>query len=122
MQTQTYNGWTNYETWNVALWLDNEQGSYNYWQDRASECYDEAKETPSANARLTGREPFSTKERATFALADALKDEIEEGNPLQDAGMYSDLLGAAISEVNWHEIAGHYLDDFADEPETTEDE
>lgn len=24
----TYNGWTNYETWNVALWLDNDQESY----------------------------------------------------------------------------------------------
>jgi hypothetical protein len=24
-----YNGWSNYETWNVALWLDNEQGTYN---------------------------------------------------------------------------------------------
>ena len=24
----TYNGWTNYETWNVALWLDNDEQSY----------------------------------------------------------------------------------------------
>ncbi len=26
---QTYNGWTNYETWNVALWLGNDEGLYN---------------------------------------------------------------------------------------------
>lgn len=25
----SYNGWKNYETWNVALWLDNDQGTYN---------------------------------------------------------------------------------------------
>jgi len=25
---QTYNGWTNYETWNVALWLGNDYGLY----------------------------------------------------------------------------------------------
>lgn len=24
-----YNGWTNYETWNVALWTDNDEGIYN---------------------------------------------------------------------------------------------
>jgi hypothetical protein len=28
MITQTYNGWANYETWNVALWIQNEYGFY----------------------------------------------------------------------------------------------
>ena len=26
----SYNGWTNYETWNVALWMDNDETSYQY--------------------------------------------------------------------------------------------
>lgn len=28
MPEQTYNGWTNYETWNVSLWLQNDEAMY----------------------------------------------------------------------------------------------
>ena len=30
--TKTYNGWTNWETWNVLIWLDNSQNLYNIKQ------------------------------------------------------------------------------------------
>ncbi len=30
---KTYNGWPNYETWNVMLWLDNDHGAYTYYVD-----------------------------------------------------------------------------------------
>ena len=29
IQDTTYNGWSNYETWNVALWIQNDEGLYN---------------------------------------------------------------------------------------------
>ena len=33
MTNSTYNGWKNYETWNVALWMANDEGMYNLVSD-----------------------------------------------------------------------------------------
>jgi hypothetical protein len=96
-----YNGWTNYETWCVNLWLGNDQGSDEYWRETAQEIWNEAETEHS----------FTRDERATLDLADRLKDEIEENNPITEAMLYSDLLSAAISEVNWYEIAEHFIYD-----------
>lgn len=110
---ERYNGWTNYETWNVALWLDNDQGSSEYWNETAQEYYDNAEAERS----------FTRKERAALDLADRLKSEIEEANPLgSEASMFSDLMSAALGEVDWYEIAGHYLDEVEEETEAAEDE
>jgi hypothetical protein len=60
----------------------------------------------------------SLRHKETYEIADTLKDYIEEMNPLSnDASMWSDLLGAALSEVDWFEIAEHYKDDEEEDDE-----
>lgn len=106
--SKKYNGWTNYETWNVALWFDNEEGSSNYWNERAQVCYDDAQADAS----------FTREEEAGFALAKEMQGEVEENTPTV-TGMYADLLNESIYEVNWHEIAEHYIDEVEkEEPES----
>lgn len=85
-----------------SLWLDNEEGSYRHMQELAEETY------KSAEADKT----FTKEERAALTLADAVKEFIEEQNPLADsASMFADLMNAALGEVDWYEIAEHYLTD-----------
>jgi len=32
-QEKEYNGWSNHATWNVALWIQNDEGLYNFVKD-----------------------------------------------------------------------------------------
>jgi hypothetical protein len=35
MKTQeTYNGWPNRQTWNVMLWMDNDEGAYRAYREK----------------------------------------------------------------------------------------
>lgn len=91
-----YNGWTNYETWAVALWLDNDEGSHEYWNENAQDALDTVE---------------GDKEQAAADLAEGIKGWVTEMAPDLGASMFADLLNAAISEVNWYEIAEGYLAD-----------
>lgn len=100
MADTTYNGYTNYETWCVSLWMDNEKGSQDFFFEQAKELYDHA----------TAKPGMSRKTLARLALADWLKEYHTEENRPELPGVYGDLLGAALSAVNWDEIARHYID------------
>ena len=84
----SYNGWPNYETWAVALWLDNDEYTYNSVREWADDA-----DGPSG-------------------LAETLKGFIEEANPLAgSASVFTDLMGSALDSVNWLEIARTILDE-----------
>ena len=112
---EKYNGWHNYETWCVKLWIDNEEGSYRYWQERAEEIRREARDNP----RKSG--VWTAEEEAKFTLEDALSDWVNENKP-EAEGMYSDLLQSAIDAADYQEIAEAMLADLPEEEEEEEDD
>lgn len=100
MSDNRYNGWTNYETWNVNLWIDNDQGSHEFWSERAVElCEDSDWDKDDGSCRL----------------ADELKEHFQENMP-EVSGTYADLLQSALDSVDWREIAEHFCAD-VEQPE-----
>ncbi len=95
----SYRGWSNYETWLVALWIDNEEHIQRLWAERAAEI--RADHDPDD-------EPES---RWIEELAEELKSDFEENVPAVllasygVSGFWTDMLHAALSEVDWYEIA-----------------
>jgi hypothetical protein len=76
--TQTYNGWTNYETWCVHLWLTNDEGTYNYWREEAERHQVEA----PAHANVT-QGVWTIKEAARYTLGEAIKQAHETFHPFR---------------------------------------
>tara|TARA_R100001463_G_scaffold43544_6_gene90837 strand:+ start:1782 stop:2057 length:276 start_codon:yes stop_codon:yes gene_type:complete len=89
MSDSTYNGWTNWETWNFKLWLDNDESTY-----RSVLELTEAKTT-------------------TMKLSKDLElwaEDIMEATGIE-YGFFADVCNSGIRRVNFYEIAEWYLEE-----------
>ena len=103
MTNNKYNGWTNYETWNCKLWLDNDEATYNRVINHIDFLL------VSSDENLTKEENC---DQAINSLTSFLSDMVLNEQPELEASMYSDMLNASLREINFYEIAESYLDDY----------
>ena len=91
MGTKEHNGWSNYDTWCVNLWLTNDQ---------------------KTDQLLT---EIVLSKQENFKKADELKDFVVNTGSIakifEDASLASDLLGSALEDVDWLEIIENHLED-----------
>jgi len=75
-----YNGWSNYETWLVALWLNNDEASYN------------------------ALEALKKKAGSDYSKAEQLEELTRELYEFEPTGLVADLVNASFGWVDWMEI------------------
>lgn len=107
MSEKGYQGYTNYETWNVALHIGNDYGLYRYSQEQAASIKDTIENGDCARVEDG---TWTEEQAARYLLADALEGTFK-AHPLADTtSMYSDLLTNALGRVDWHEVADSVLE------------
>lgn len=97
MKKTNYNGWTNYETWKVALWIDNDH----YYYETSRQAVKDAKDAGESGTELE------------WWIAEQIRDTVESDiNSHRVSGtLIGDLAFSALAEVNWREIARNIIEE-----------
>ena len=98
-----YNGWKNYETWVVKLWIDNDG-----YAGGAAAVEEEAERLATENA---DDRPYAVHTLAQF-IAEAIDADLDNGDEALTLGLWADLLGRSLKLVDWDEIAEAYLEEY----------
>lgn len=77
-----YNGYSNYETWLMSMWLNNDQLTY-YMLEEIKAAADSA-----------------------YAKAVKLEEMVREQYTFEPVGLIADFINAALGRVDWAEIVG----------------
>jgi len=90
-EDKKYNGYNNYETWLVALWIDNDQG------------YQEDINSMSEQCTVDDINDLATSIKEYVEMMPDVSKAIENG------GMVADLVNSTLSDVDWYELSEMYI-------------
>jgi hypothetical protein len=83
----TYEGWANYPTWAVNLWLSNDEGTYHATNDAVRDA------------------------GSVYDASNAIESLVDDLMPELEAGIGADIMGWAFQMVEWREIAESWAAD-----------
>jgi hypothetical protein len=102
--SKQYNGYASYETFLIALNIDNDQGSQEYWASQAA-MVRENEQQAIADGSSEGNVTVET-------LAGMLETEhLDAVDNLHLRGWLADMMSAAMCDVDWRDLAEHLLAD-----------
>ena len=110
-----YNGWKNYPTWCVNLWLSNDEELYRATLELIGDTL-----VGIANDDNVSSEIWTVEQASRYRVADALKlwvrDELAP-DAYEGASFVADLVGWALDHVDWSEIADAWIETASEQVE-----
>lgn len=98
---ETYNGWTNRETWAFMLYINNDEGLQDMARDAVRDC------------ETVGQAEHALSDFAdTILTRSGYADEFGDAWPDALADMASDI--GSLYRVDWRECARHIMDEIAE--------
>lgn len=115
-----YNGWTNYETWAVALWINNDQGWLESVHEDVRSERDRLAERAEERLGENDAEPMSA-----YYAGEIVRENVEQvicfdfgrEDDTMPANLSSDLVGRALERVSWDELGAVFLADVIEQDE-----
>ena len=100
MSDETYNGWSNWETWCANLWLENDEGTYDMVRETVSDA-------------LEGRAANLTEGGQAYAAGDAIQALVESYDYDAKEGDWT-MIGEPMStwRIDWAELGEHWAVDY----------
>jgi hypothetical protein len=92
---ETYNGWTNRETWALNLWLSNDQGLYETTRERVADAVNEYSEGIAGEAVKAFWEELTDPNEELMSAEDILQ-------MVRDIG--------SVYRVDWDEIGAAFIE------------
>ena len=113
MNTQKYNGWSNYETWLCNMWFND----FNFTD--MMDMFDNCEDNCDVLDIIANYIKEYVAEFVEYSLPPASQHGFIHDMDFTDM---MDMFYAAISEIDWRDIAEHYVDDVVDELELIRDD